>query len=58
MIREAGFRVCEVRLSSRLLNLYYALKTMRQFHILGRVFTRPRGTLSDVMLIVAEKSPP
>jgi 2-polyprenyl-3-methyl-5-hydroxy-6-metoxy-1,4-benzoquinol methylase len=55
MIREAGFQVREVRLSSRLLNLFYALKTMRQFHILKRVFTRPQGTLSDVMLIVAQK---
>jgi SAM-dependent methyltransferase len=55
MIRNAGFRVCEVRLSSRLLNLFYALRAMRQFHILSRVFTRPRGTLSDVMLVVAEK---
>jgi 2-polyprenyl-3-methyl-5-hydroxy-6-metoxy-1,4-benzoquinol methylase len=55
MIEDAGFRVCEVRLSSRLLNLYHALITMRRFHILGRVFTRPQGTLSDVMLVVAEK---
>jgi 2-polyprenyl-3-methyl-5-hydroxy-6-metoxy-1,4-benzoquinol methylase len=55
MIRAAGFQVREVRLSSRLLNLSYALKTMRQFHILSRIFTRPQGTLSDVMLIVAER---
>jgi hypothetical protein len=38
-----------------LLNLFYALRTMKQFHILQRVFTRPQGTLSDVMLVVAEK---
>jgi 2-polyprenyl-3-methyl-5-hydroxy-6-metoxy-1,4-benzoquinol methylase len=55
MTHDAGFQVREVRLSSRLLNLFYALKTMKQFHILNRVFTRPQGTLSDVMLIVAEK---
>jgi 2-polyprenyl-3-methyl-5-hydroxy-6-metoxy-1,4-benzoquinol methylase len=55
MVREAGFQVREVRLSSRLLNLFYALRTMKQFHILRRVFTRPQGTLSDVMLVVAEK---
>lgn len=55
MIRGAGFRVREVRLSSRLLNLIYALRTMKQFHILNRIFTPPQGTLSDVMLIVAEK---
>lgn len=55
MIHEAGLQVREVRLSSKLLNLFYALRTMKQFHILKRVFTRPRGTLSDVMLIVAEK---
>jgi 2-polyprenyl-3-methyl-5-hydroxy-6-metoxy-1,4-benzoquinol methylase len=55
MIRDAGFQVLEVRLSSRLLNLFYALRNMKQFHILRRVFTRPQGTLSDVMLIVAEK---
>jgi 2-polyprenyl-3-methyl-5-hydroxy-6-metoxy-1,4-benzoquinol methylase len=55
MIRDAGFQVREVRLSSKLLNLVYALRTMKQFHILKRIFTRPQGTLSDVMLIVAEK---
>lgn len=57
MIREAGFQVREVRLSSRLLNLSYALTTMKEFHILNRVLTRPRGTLSDVMLVVAEREP-
>jgi 2-polyprenyl-3-methyl-5-hydroxy-6-metoxy-1,4-benzoquinol methylase len=56
MVRDAGFQVCEVRLSSRILNLIYALRKMKQFHLLGRVFTKPQGTLSDVMLIVAEKS--
>lgn len=55
MVRDAGFQVRAVRLSSRLLNLFYALRTMKQFHILRRVFTRPQGTLSDVMLVVAEK---
>jgi predicted SAM-dependent methyltransferase len=55
MVHDAGFQVREVRLSSRLLNLSYALRTMKQFHILRRVFTRPQGTLSDVMLVVAEK---
>jgi 2-polyprenyl-3-methyl-5-hydroxy-6-metoxy-1,4-benzoquinol methylase len=55
MIRDAGFQVREVRLSSKLLNLVYALRTMKQFHILKRIFTRPQGTLSDVMLVVAEK---
>jgi len=47
--------VREVRLSSRFLNLFHALRTMKQFHILRRVFTRPQGTLSDVMLVLAEK---
>ncbi len=55
MVHDAGFQVREVRLSSRLLNLFYALRAMKQFHILERVFTRPQGTLSDVMLVVAEK---
>lgn len=55
MITNAGFKVREVRLSSRILNLTYALKTMKQFHILARIFTKPQGTLSDVMLAVAEK---
>lgn len=55
MIRNAGFQVREVRLSSRLLNLTYALRKMKQFHRLKRIFTPPRGTLSDVMLIVAQK---
>jgi len=55
MIRNAGFQVREVRLSSRLLNLIYALRKMKQFHLFKRIFTRPQGTLSDVMLMVAEK---
>jgi 2-polyprenyl-3-methyl-5-hydroxy-6-metoxy-1,4-benzoquinol methylase len=55
MVTEAGFRVIETRLNFKLLSLFYALRTMKQFHIFGRVFTRPRGTLSDVMLVVAEK---
>ena len=55
MFHDAGFQVREVRLSFKLLNLFTALKTMKQFHILERVFTRPQGTLSDVMLVVAEK---
>src|SRR5664280_978457 len=55
MVQDAGFQVREVRLSFRLLSLFYALRTMKQFHILKRVFTRPQGTLSDVMLVVAEK---
>jgi 2-polyprenyl-3-methyl-5-hydroxy-6-metoxy-1,4-benzoquinol methylase len=56
MVHDAGFQVREVRLSSKLLNLFYALRTMKQFNILDRMFTRPQGTLSDVMLIVAEKA--
>jgi len=56
MVRDAGFQVLQVRLSFKLLNLLNAMKTMKQFHILGRVLTRPQGTLSDGMLIVAEKS--
>ncbi len=55
MMRDAGFQVCDVRLSSKLVNLSYALRSMRQFHIFSRIFTRPRGSLSDVMLIVGEK---
>jgi 2-polyprenyl-3-methyl-5-hydroxy-6-metoxy-1,4-benzoquinol methylase len=55
MIYDAGFQLREVRLSSKPLNLFYALRTMKQFHILKRIFTRPQGTLSDVMLVVAEK---
>jgi len=55
MVEDAGFKVLEVRLNFRLLSLFYALRTMRQFRLLDRVFTRPHGTLSDVMLIVAEK---
>ena len=55
MVHDAGLQVREVRLSSRVLNLFYALRTMKRFHIFKRVFTRPQGTFSDVMLIVAEK---
>jgi len=56
MVRNAGFHVCEVRLNSRLLSFIYAVKTMKQFHVLRRIFTPPQGTLSDVMLVVAEKA--
>jgi hypothetical protein len=31
---------------SRILNLAYAPKKMKQFHILDRIFTKPQGTLS------------
>ena len=55
MVRQAGFQLREVRLNSRLLSLYGALRTMKQFHCMGRIFTRPRATLSDIMLMVAEK---
>jgi len=55
MVRDAGFQVREVRLSSRILNFVYALKKMKQFHLFSRLLTKPQGTLSDVMLIVAEK---
>ncbi len=56
MVQEAGFQLREVRLNSRLLSLYGTLRTMKQFHILNRIFTPPQATLSDVMLVVAEKS--
>jgi 2-polyprenyl-3-methyl-5-hydroxy-6-metoxy-1,4-benzoquinol methylase len=55
MVHEAGFQIRQVRLSFKLLNLFHALKTMKQFHILERIFTRSQATLSDVMLVVAEK---
>ena len=56
MVRRAGFKLREVRLNSRVLSLIRTLRTMRQFRIFSRVFTRPQGTLSDIMLVVAEKS--
>jgi SAM-dependent methyltransferase len=55
MITNAGFEVCEVRLSSKVLALFYTLRAMRQFHIFRRILTYPRGTLSEIMLIVAKK---
>jgi 2-polyprenyl-3-methyl-5-hydroxy-6-metoxy-1,4-benzoquinol methylase len=55
MIRAAGFRIREVRLSSKLIGLYFTLRTLKRASRLRRMFTRPRGTVSDVMLIVAEK---
>ena len=54
MVRDAGFRVREVRYSSKLLSFYYALRGMKQFRIPGRIFTRPCA-LSDRMVLVAEK---
>jgi 2-polyprenyl-3-methyl-5-hydroxy-6-metoxy-1,4-benzoquinol methylase len=55
LIRDAGFRVREVRLSSKPITLYFTLRTLQRSRQLKRIFTRPQGTLSDVMLIVAEK---
>ena len=55
MIRGPGFGIREVRLSSRSISLYFTLRTLNKSGQLKRIFTRPRGTLSDVMLIVAEK---
>jgi SAM-dependent methyltransferase len=54
MVRYAGFQVREVRLSSKVLSLFYALKGMKQFHILERLFTPPCA-LSDRMVLVAER---
>lgn len=55
LVRDAGFGVREVRLSSKAISLYLTLRTLKRAGQLKRIFTRPRGTLSDVMLIVAEK---
>jgi len=55
LIQDAGFGVREVRLSSRPITLYFTLRTLKRAGQLKRIFTRPRGTLSDVMLVVAEK---
>lgn len=55
MISNAGFEVREVRLSSKLLALFYTFRAMRQFHTFRRILTYPRGTLSEIMLIVAKK---
>jgi 2-polyprenyl-3-methyl-5-hydroxy-6-metoxy-1,4-benzoquinol methylase len=55
MIQNAGFRIREVRLSSKAIGLYFTLRTLRGVGQLRRIFTPPRGTLSDVMLILAEK---
>ncbi len=55
MVRGAGFELREVRLNSGIVSLFRTVRAMKQFHILDRVFTRPQGTLSDVMVVVAEK---
>jgi SAM-dependent methyltransferase len=55
LIRDSGFVVREVRLSSKLISFYFTVRTLKRAGQLGRIFTRPQGTLSDVMLVVAEK---
>jgi tRNA(Met) C34 N-acetyltransferase TmcA len=55
LIQDAGFGVREVRLSSKPITLYFTFRTLKRVGQLKRVFTRPRGTLSDVMLVVAGK---
>ncbi len=55
LIRASGFGVREIRLSSRLITFYFTLCTLRRVGQLKRIFTRPSETLSDVMLVVAEK---
>ena len=55
MVSEAGFSVREVRLSFGPFCFFNALKSMKQFNIWSRLFTPPRGTLSDVMLVIARK---
>ncbi|MGB9203850.1 MAG: class I SAM-dependent methyltransferase [Terriglobales bacterium] len=56
LIQSAGFGIREVRLSSRSISLYFTLRTLKRVGQMKRIFTRPRGTLSDVMLVVAEKN--
>jgi 2-polyprenyl-3-methyl-5-hydroxy-6-metoxy-1,4-benzoquinol methylase len=55
LIRDSGFEVREVRLSSKLISFYFTVRTLKRAGQLKRIFTRPQGTLSDVMLVVAEK---
>jgi SAM-dependent methyltransferase len=56
MIRDAGFCVHEVRLSSGLLSLFYALRTMAQCRVFPRLLTPTTGdSIGDIMLVVAEK---
>jgi len=56
LIQDAGFAVREVRLSSKPITLYFTFRTLRRVGQLKRIFAYPRGTLSDVMLVVAEKA--
>lgn len=55
MIRDSGFAVREIMLSSKLVSFFFTVRTLQRVGQLRRVFTRPQGTLSDVMLVVAEK---
>jgi SAM-dependent methyltransferase len=56
LIQDAGFAVRDVRLSSKPITLYFTFRTLRRVGQLKRIFAHPRGTLSDVMLVVAEKA--
>ena len=55
IISDAGFSVREVRLSSKAITLYFTFRTLGKADQLKRMLALPGGTLSDVMLIVAEK---
>jgi 2-polyprenyl-3-methyl-5-hydroxy-6-metoxy-1,4-benzoquinol methylase len=55
MLQDAGFQVREVRLNSKPIGIFLTLGTLRRAGKLKNIFARPNGTLSDVMLIVAEK---
>jgi predicted SAM-dependent methyltransferase len=55
MIRESGFSVREIKLSSKLVSFFFTVRTLQRGDQLRRLFTMPQGTLSDVMLVVAEK---
>jgi SAM-dependent methyltransferase len=56
MIASAGFRIREVRHFSRLVAIWFTLRTLIRFRKIDRLFTRQKGTIADVMLVVAEKA--
>jgi SAM-dependent methyltransferase len=55
LIEGAGFRVREVRLSSKVITFYFTFRTLKAAGELTRIFGRSSETLSDVMLVLGEK---
>ena len=55
MLRDVGFNLREVRLSPKVVSFFQTLRTIKRCHVPLRKLACTRGTMSDGMLMVAEK---